>query len=146
MIGQTGVHTLDLSRNHFVSPFRDLVVIGSWIFNEDQEDTEPCLVILPRHRPPHSVKPAVIALSAVHKYNDETYCVAAARVFNRDLGFSDDMANTHKVAEAIAMHLMDLIKMPENPTTAIVVADATVTIGGKTRTLELLDHQSTEQL
>lgn len=138
--------TLDLTRHHFMKPFKDLCVFGAWVYNHDQEDYEPCLAIVPRYRHPKTCKPAVVALSAVFKYNSESYCMRAARQFNIDLGFSDDMANSYKMAEAIALHLGDLLKMPENPTTSVVVADAVVTIGGKTRTLEVLDHQSTPQL
>jgi hypothetical protein len=145
MDGLTSAPAIDLRRHHFMHPFKDIACFGSWLFNADQEDVEPCLVLVPRYRR-NGFKPAVIALSSAFKYNDATYLARAAVIFNRDLGFADDLANAHKVADAINMYLGDLLSMPENPTTTVIGADATVTIGGKTRTVELLDYQSTEQL
>lgn len=129
---------IDLSRNHFMRPFKDLIVYGTWLFNSDQEDLEPCLVIIPAMR--RRFRPAVIALSAAFKYNDGAYCARAAMVFNRDLGFEDNMQNVHKVADAIHSHLRDLIVMPESPSIKQVGADARVSIGGKNTSVEVIDY------
>lgn len=129
---------IDLTRHHFIRPFKDIWVYGSWLFSNDMEDYEPCLVLIPASR--RRFRPAVVALSAAFRYDDAKYCVRAAMIFNADLGFEDNMANVMKVAEAIHSHLGDLISMPENPTIRQVGADARVTIGGKTQTLEIFDH------
>lgn len=138
-------HAIDLTRHHFMREWKDLCIIGTWLYNEGQEDLEPCLVILPRYRHPKSVKPAVVALSSAFKYNEATYLARAASLFAQGLGM-DELADAHKIADAIYNHLGDLLSMPENPVTGVVVADASVRIGNKTRTVEILDYQSTPQL
>lgn len=144
MIGQREQPAIDLSRNHGgPRPWKDLVIYFTWLWNGDQEDMEPCMVIIPAAR--RRFRPAVVALSAVYKYNDAKYCVRAAMIFNTDLGFEDNMQNVHKVAEAIHSHLRDLIVMPENPTIKQVNADARVSIGNKTTSVELIDHVSMPQ-
>lgn len=135
---------IDLTRNHFVRPLGDLVLVATWIYNSDQQDYEPCLVIAPRYRK-GGYKPCVVALSAAWKYNEPQYLARAASLFLTALGMEDCMSNAHKVAELIHSHLGDLIKMPPNPVRSIVVADATVDIGGVKRTMELLDYKSLAQ-
>lgn len=61
------------------------------------------------------------------------------------LGMDDCMSNVHKVGEAIHSHLGDLIKMPNNPTQTIVVADASYMINGKKHTAEILDYKPQAQ-
>ena len=41
---------IDLTRYHFAIPYKDLMIFGSWVWSQEQEDEEPCLVILPRYR------------------------------------------------------------------------------------------------
>ena len=130
---------IDLARHHFVRHIGDLSIYGSWVFNEDQEDTEPCLVVIPRYRTT-GFKPVVVALSAAYRYNNPVYLANVAGYFCKTLGYADDMATANKVASLIADHLHDLIIMPENPTSSVVVGEAYVTSGGKKRTIELLDH------
>lgn len=136
---------IDLSRTHFVRPFKDLMVFGSWLWNDDQEDHEPCLVILPAVRRT-GIRPVVVALTAAFKYSDENYCWKAACIFNRDLGFEDNNQNIAKVAAAIHSHLEDLLSMPMNPVEAVIGAHAVVNIGGKNETIALLDYQNTKQI
>lgn len=131
-------HAIDLSRHHFKRHWKDLIVFGTWLHNDDQDDLEPCLVIIPAAR--KGYHPVCIALSAAFKYNDPKYCVKAAMLFNRDLGFEDNMQNVFKVSEAIHSHLRDLIVMPESPSIKQVNADARVSIGGKTTAVELIDY------
>lgn len=138
-------HALDLSRNHFMRPWKDLVVFGTWLRNEDQEDDEPCLVIMRRHKV-GGYLPAVIALSSAHKYDSPQYLAHAARIFCKSLDLDDSMGEANKVAEAIHSHLLDLLTMPVSPTTAIVMADATVTIDGRQRTIEVSEYVSTPQI
>ncbi len=61
------------------------------------------------------------------------------------LGMEDGMSSTHKVGEIIHSHLSDLLRIPPNPTQAIVVADATYTVNGRTYSAEVLDHQPLAQ-
>jgi hypothetical protein len=53
------------------------------------------------------------------------------------------MSRTRKLAELIHDHLPDLINMPVDPQKAIVVGEAKVNVGGRMRTVELLDHEQT---
>lgn len=131
---------LDLTRHAFMRQYKDLVVFGSWLYNEDQEDHEPCLVILPRYRR-NGFKPACIALSALHLYNSPQYMARASRQFNLDLGFEDSMHNSHKVADAIHEHMRDLIMIPPNPVQTVVIGEVTINRNGrKDQTAEMLDY------
>ena len=132
---------IDLKRHHFMRELGDIVVFGTWVWSDDQEDTEPCLVLLPRYRPPKSVVPCVIALSAAYLYNDAKYCVRAAKGIAKALGFEDSMSTTHRIADIIHSHLPDLIHIPVEPTTEQVTGEAVVNMGdGKKRTVQFLDH------
>lgn len=138
---------IDLTRFHFMRELGDLVVIGTWVMNDDQEDTEPALVILPRYRPPSSVKPCVVALSAAYLYNDPKYCVRAAKGIAKALGFEDSMSTTHKIADILHSHLPDLVSMPVDPTDATVVGEAKVQLGGgRETTVEILDYEQQKQI
>lgn len=140
-------HAIDLSRFHFLREIGDMAVIGTWVYSDDQEDTEPALVILPRYRPPSSVVPCVVALSAAYLYNDPKYCVRAAKGIAKALGFEDSMNRTHKIADILHSHLPDLVSMPVDPTEAVVVGEAKVDLGdGKQTTVELLDFEATKQI
>lgn len=135
---------INLARNHFILPAGDLVLVATWIFNPDQEDYEPCLVVVPRYRR-GGFKPCCVALSSAYKYDSPAYLARAAAIFIKQLGMDDCMSNAHKVAELIHSHLGDLVKMPPNPTRSIVVADASVTIDGVKRSMEVLDYKSLAQ-
>lgn len=131
---------LDLTRYHFVRHVGELTVYGTWVPRLDAPgDSEPALAIVPRFR--EIGRPAVIALSAAYKYNDPAYLAHAAHIFTQSLGIAAGVNDTLKIATLIDDHLSDLISMPPEPTQAVVVADATVNIGGKKRSVELLDHQ-----
>lgn len=139
---------LDLTRTHFVRPIGDLVCIGSWVFNADQEDYEPCLVVVPRYRK-EGFKPCIVALSSSWKYNPEHGGAAniwrSAKEFVFHLGMEDTPKNIYSVADLINSHLGDLIAMPPSPTRSIVVADASVSIDGVKRSIELIDYQPLAQ-
>lgn len=135
---------INLARNHFVKPAGDLVLVATWVMNDDQEDYEPCLVVVPRYRR-GGFKPCVVALSAAWQYNEPQYLARAAQIFIVALGMEDCLSNAHKVAELIHSHLGDLLKIPPNPTRTIVVADASVTIDGIKRQIEVLDYQPLAQ-
>lgn len=138
---------IDLTRHHFMRELGDLVVFGTWMMNEDQEDTEPALVLLPRYRPPSSVIPCVVALSAAYLYNDPKYCVRAAKGMAKALGFEDSMNTTHRIADILHSHLPDLISMPVDPSQAVVVGTADVNFGdGQKKTVEFLDYEQTKQI
>lgn len=129
---------IDLTRHHFMRELGDLVIFGTWIYNEDQEDTEPCLVVIPRYRRV-GFKPVVIALSAAFRYNDPRYLAHVGGVFAENLGFADDLTTARRICTLIHDHLLDLLNMPLDPTTTEVIGEANVEIGGRKRTIELLD-------
>jgi hypothetical protein len=137
-------YAIDLTRNQFVRASGDLVCVGTWMFNPDQQDYEPCLVIVPRYRK-SGFKPCCVALSAAYKYDSPQYLARASSIFLGMLGMEDCMSNANKVAELIHSHLGDLIRMRPNPTQAIVVADASVMIDGVKRSMEVLDYQPLAQ-
>jgi hypothetical protein len=138
---------IDLTRHHFMRELGDLVLFGTWVYNDDQEDTEPALVLLPRYRPPSTVVPCVIALSSAYLYNDAKYCVRAAQGIAKALGFEDSMSTTHRIADILHSHLPDLVSMPINPTVAVVVGEATVNLGdGGRRTVEFMDYEGMKQI
>jgi hypothetical protein len=140
-------HAIDLTRHHFMRELGDLVLFGTWVTNEDQEDTEPALVLLPRYRPPSTVIPCVIALSAAYLYNDPKYCVRAAKGIAKALGFEDSMNTTHRIADVLHSHLPDLVSMPVDPTEAVVVGEARVDLGdGRKKTVEFMDYEAVKQI
>lgn len=130
---------LDLTRYHWRKEVHDLMIYGTWIFNDDQEDTEPALVILPRYR---RGQPVAIALSSAFKYNSPRYLAQAAAHFADKLGFESSMTNAHRIAMLIDDHLGDLLKMPVDPTAAVQVGEAVVNLGnGKRETVGLMDYE-----
>ncbi len=137
---------IDLSRTHFFREVGDMCIAGTWIMNDDQEDTEPALVILPRFRPPSSVKPCVIGLSAAFKYDNPKYLARAAPHIARCLGFEDSMQRANKIATLIHDHIPDLVRMPVDPTQAVVVGEATVEVGGQRRTVEFTEQEQIRQI
>ena len=138
---------IDLTRHHFMRELGDLVVFGTWLMNDDQEDTEPALVLLPRYRSPSSVTPCVVALSSAYLYNDPKYCVNAAKGIAKALGFEDSMAATHKIADILHSHLPDLISMPIDPTQAVAIGEASIDIcNGKRETVAFMDYEQTKQI
>lgn len=139
-------HAIDLTRHHFMRELGDMVLFGTWIMNDDMESTEPALVLLPRYRPPSSVKPCVIGLSAAYRYADVKYLVPAAKYIAQCLGFEDSMTRTHKIADAIHSSLDDLLRMPPDPTETTVVGEAVLDLGnGVKRTVEMLDYNQKPQ-
>lgn len=140
-------HAIDLTRHHFWRELGDMVICGSWVHNDEKEDTEPALVLLPRYRRPDSVKPCVIALSAAYKYSDPKYLANAAKYIAVCLGFEDSMSRARRIAEAIYDHLPDLIRMPNDPTATIVVGEASLNMpDGSKRTVALTDIEQLKQL
>lgn len=140
-------HAIDLTRHHFMRELGDLVLFGTWVMNDEQEDTEPALVLLPRYRHPSTVIPCVIALSAAYLYNDAKYCVRAAKGIAKALGFEDSMTTTHRIADILHSHLPDLVSMPIDPTEAVVVGEARVDLGdGRKKTVEFMDYEQAKQI
>jgi hypothetical protein len=138
---------IDLTRHAFMRELGDLVLFGTWVFNDDQEDTEPALVLLPRYRPPSSVVPCVIALSSAYRYDNPKYLVRAAKGMAKALGFSDSMTRTHKIADIIHSHLPDLISMPVDPSEIVTVADGIIDTGdGRKKAVELTENRQIRQI
>lgn len=136
---------IDLTRYAFKRELGEMTLFGTWLWNEDKENTEPALVLVPTFRLNGAV-PCCIALSAAYKYNEARYAVRAARHFSTQMGFEDSMTRTHKIATIIHDHLIDLIKMPVDPRTSAVIGEAIVDDGsGRKRTVELLEHEQTPQ-
>lgn len=136
---------IDLTRYDFKREMGDFRLYGTWIFNNDQEDYEPCLVVVPSKRSRSNYKPVCIALSACWQYNEPGYLARVIPVFLVALGMQDCLSQAHVLAELIHGHLRDLIVMRPNPTTTIVGADATITVDGKKHAIEVLDHKPLAQ-
>ncbi|ULR75116.1 hypothetical protein JC1_44 [Burkholderia phage JC1] len=132
---------IDLTRYHFVRELGDIRLYGTWLYHEEDEDDEPCLVLVPAYRR-EGFTPCCVALSAAFRYTDPRHLAQTSLAFARALGFEDTMMTTaHRIGTIIHDHLLDLIKMPENPTEAVVGATANVDFGdGRKRSVEILDH------
>lgn len=143
---ETARPAIDLTRYAFVRELGDIRLYGTWLYHEEEDDDEPCLVLVPAYRR-HGVVPCCVALSAAFRYTDPRHLAAASLEFARTMGFdSDTMMAAHKIGTIIHDHLLDLIKMPENPTVAVVGATANVNFGdGRKRTVEILDHVPVDQ-
>lgn len=138
-------YAIDLTRHAWKRDAGDFSIYGTWVFNEDQEDTEPCLVVIPRYRT-GGLRPVVIALSAAFRYNDPRYLARVTPVFLKMLGFDDGLSKAHALASLIHDHLYDLITMPVDPTAAIVVGEASLDLGnGRRTTVEFMDHEQIPQ-
>lgn len=137
-------HILDLSRYAWMRELGQLTLYGTWV-GPSIDESEPCLVIVPsaRRTSHETVRPAVVALSAAYQYDDPRYLLQAAIQFNRGLGFTDDMNNVMKVADAIYDHLDDLVALPERPSFGSSVgAEVTLTDNeGRSHEFEILDHK-----
>lgn len=144
MIANSEKPLIDLSRHHFMRPWKDLVVFGTWLYNADQDDDEPALVIVPRYRRTGFL-PVCIALSGAYKYDAPQYLAHASKQFCIALGFEDCMANAHKIAEAVHSHLLDLLTIPSNPTSSIVLGDATLNIEGRKQYFEIVEQEALAQ-
>ena len=130
---------IDLTRTHFKRELGDLAIYGTWLWNDDQETEEPCLVVTSRYKI-KGFRPFVVALSAAYKYNEPGYLAAVARELAITLG-SDSIVTAHKIATLIADHLHDLLTMPPNPTQAVVVADARIVdAAGRSITAEIMEY------
>lgn len=131
---------IDLTRYAFTRDVGDLSIFGTWLYNDDQEDTEPCLVVIPKYRSV-GFKPVVVALSAAYRYNNPRYLAHAASAFAQSLGYENDLTQARKVATLIHDHLLELLNMPLDPTEATVIGEVTIDQGGKKRTIEVMDYE-----
>lgn len=135
---------IDLSRYAFVRELGDIRLYGTWYHHAEDDEDEPCLVLVPAVR--HCTVPCVVALSAAFRYTDPKHLALVSLEFARTLGFeSNPMTAAHKIGGIIHDHLLDLIKMPENPTEIVVGAYGQITDGHKTKTVEIVDHVPTKQ-
>src|SRR5471030_1205345 len=138
---------IDLTRYHFVRELGDLRLYGTWVYDAANDDDEPALVLVPERRLSHHTVPCCVALSATFRYTEPTHLAAVSLEFAKALGFHDTlMASANRIGGIIHDHLLDLIKMPENPMDTVVGATANVDFGDdKRRTVEILDHVPTPQ-
>jgi hypothetical protein len=131
---------IDLTVYRFKKVLGEITLYGTWIWNDDQEKSEPALVLVPTFR--RIKKVAGVALSAAFKYDDPRYLVRAAHQLSIEMGFEPSMALTHKIGTIIHDHLDDLVLMRPEPTTERVGADATVMRGdGQTKTFEMIERR-----
>lgn len=131
---------IDLTVYRFKKELGEVTLFGTWIWNDDQEKSEPCLVLIPTFRKINKV--VGVALSSAFKYDNPRYLVQAAHYHSINLGFEPSMSLTHKIATIIHDHLDDLVLMPPEPTTSVVGADATVMRSdGQTKTFELTEKR-----
>lgn len=130
---------LDLTKYAFRRQLGDIILYGTWI-GESVDDSEPCLVLISGYR---NTKPCCIALSAAYRYDDPNYLLYKSIQFNKDLGFTDNMSNVHRVASVIHDHLQDLIELPPRPVLNTKVgAEAVVTDSrGRKSYAEILDFE-----
>lgn len=140
---------IDLTRFDWVRELGDLRLYGTWLYtpqDDNSDEYEPCLVLVPANRR-YGFKPCVVALSAAYKYTDPRHLAAVSLEFAKALGFdSNPMTAANKIGGVIHDHLLDLIKMPENPAEAVVGAYGQINDGHRTRTVEILDHVSIPQI
>lgn len=137
---------IDLTRYHFVRELGDIRLYGTWLHHAEDDEDEPALVLVPAHRR-HGVVPCCVALSAVFRYTDPRHLATVSLEFARTMGFDSNlMSAAHKIGGIIHDHLLDLIKMPENPTEAVVGAYGQINDGHRTRTVEIIDHVPTRQV
>lgn len=149
IFGEKARPALDLTRHHFKRQLGDLLLFGTWYEHEqqDNEDTsEPCLVLVPAYRR-DGVVPCVVLLQHAYKWTNPLYAAKMSLEFAKTLGFdSNVMENAHRVHGLVYDHLLDLIKLPESPTTAVVGAYGNLKVGdGPSRSVEILDHVPTPQ-
>lgn len=135
---------VDLSRHHFLRAVGDLVIVGTWWWCKDQEAWEPCLVVTHRYRKT-GFRPVLIALSAAYKYDDPVYMAHAVKQFIELLQLQGNATVAYDIATMINDHLSDLISMPPNPTTSIIVADGSIGSGSSKKTFEIVDYINTPQ-
>lgn len=140
---------LDLTRHAFKRQLGDILLFGTWYEHEqqDNEDTsEPCLVLVPAYRR-DGVVPCVVLLGQAYMWTEARYAAKMSLEFAKTLGFdSNVMENAHRIHGMVYDHLLDLIKMPENPMDTIVGASGNVKIGdGPRRSMEILDYVPTPQ-
>lgn len=138
------IPAIDLTRYHSKRELHGLALYQTWLYSEEFNDYEPCLVVVNAVYP-HAFRPCVVALSAAYLYNDGRYMARRVGQFIEQLGLQGTPSLAYKIADAFAEHLDDLIKIPPNPVETRVGADATVTVGGKKRTVEVLDYVNQRQ-
>lgn len=129
---------LDLTKCFKVFERGEFRVCLTWFSHSDTED-EPCMVILPAHRA--VIRPVVLALSSIYKYDDPRYLAAMSFKYAEVLGMSGS-SSAIKIGEIINDYLDDLGKMPARPTfDAFVGADAIIThADGKQEHFEIMDN------
>jgi len=131
---------IDLTRYSFKRTLGEFVLYGTWVFNDDEEDFEPCLAIIPANRT-GGYRPCIVALSAISKYDSPKYCAEAAKLFVEGLGMADGIARVHTLATLIHDHLLDLLKMPNSPNESVLIGEVKIAHGDGTSSVVLLqDH------
>lgn len=140
---------IDLTRHAWVRELGDIRLYGTWYYQptDDNSDTdEPCLVLVPAFRR-IGVTPCVVLLQHAHKWTEPRYAAKMSLEFANTLGYgSNAMQNAARIHGMVYDHLLDLIKMPENPTDAVVGASGSFKIGdGASRSFEILDYEPTKQ-
>lgn len=140
---------LDLTMHTFMRESKELTVFGTWIYDHEEEDHEPCLVLVKTNAVgTDKIVPCVVLLSEAWRYEDpgsgHWHLLMIARKFVKAMGLDDNMTNTHMVADAIHTHLLDLIKLPPRPTEQDTSRGAEAVIvgpDGKSMSLEMYEDK-----
>ncbi len=138
------IPAIDLTRYYKKRELHGLALYQTWLYSEEFNDYEPCLVIVNAVYP-HAFRPCVVALSAAYLYNDGRYMARRVGQFIEQLGLQGTPSLGYKIADLFAENLDDLIKIPPNPVDAVVGADATITVNGQKHTVEVLDYVNARQ-
>ena len=141
---ERGRPAIDLTRYAWVRELGDIRLYGTWHYaptDDNSDDTEPSLVLVPPFRR-IGVVPCVVLLQHAYKWTQARYAAKMSLEFAKTLGFESNlMQNATRIHDMVFDHLLDLIKMPENPTETVVGASGSVKVGdGPRRSVEILDH------
>jgi len=140
---------IDLTRHAFVRELGEIRLYGTWLYtpsDDNADEDQPALVLVPAFRR-IGVVPCVVPLEHAYLYTNPRYLAKMSLEFAKTLGFDSNlMGSAHKIGGIIHDHLLDLIKMPENPSDAVVGASGSFKIGdGPSRSIEILDYEPTKQ-
>ena len=116
----------------------EYTITGTWFRHDDDNHSEPCLVIRPARGLRTGERPAVVLLSSAYLYVDPRQAAQTISMLARGMGM-DGVTQWHKLADLINDSLSDLISLPPDRRTRDVLGDFEITIDGKKRSGELME-------
>lgn len=139
--------SLNLELYHFKRTLGEITIIGTWLF--DGEQNEPCLVLIRagEERGDHTV-PSIILLQHAYIFapisgvGDPRTAARIVAQITQNLRMPFELRSMHKVTGVIQDHLDDLIRIPPPPReTKAPIADLLITDPntGKSREIVLTD-------